>query len=70
MHRRIENPTKHLKWSKKELLAETILAWNYFSKTLQYVWQGSKSRQTFEYVSVLNVPVIEKALNICEYALE
>ena len=61
---RIENPAKHLKWSKKELLA------NYFPKTLQYVRQGSKYRRTFEYVRILNMPGIEKVLNMCEYALE
>ena len=47
IHRCIENPAKHLKWSKKELLAKIIIAWNYFPKTLQYVRQGCKYRQTF-----------------------
>ena len=66
----IENPAKHLKSSKKELLAKTIIAWNYLTKTLQYVWQGSKYRQTLEYVGVLNMVGIEKVLNMCKYALE
>ena len=30
-----------------------IIAWNFFPKTLQYVWQGSKYRAMFEYFMVL-----------------
>ena len=70
IHRCIENPAKHLSWSKKEPLAKIIIAWNYFPKILHYVWQPSKHRWTFKYVRVLNMPRVEKALNICEYALE
>ena len=32
----IQNPAKHLKWSKKEQFSKIIIAWNYFQKT-QYV---------------------------------
>ena len=53
-----------------ECPAKISIAWNYFSKTLQYVWQRSKYRQIFEYVRVLNMQGIENGLNICEYALE
>ena len=35
-----------------------IIAWNIFLKALQYVWQGSKYRQTIEYFRVLNMPCI------------
>ena len=38
----IKNPAKHLKLFKKELHTKRIVAWNYFPKTLQYVWQASK----------------------------
>ena len=34
IHKRIESPAKHLKWSKKELLAKAIIAWNYFPMAL------------------------------------
>ena len=47
-----------------------IKAWNYFSKTLQYLWQTRKYRQTFEYVNILNTPGIRKVLNKCEYAFD
>ena len=53
----------------KEPPAKTIIAWNYFPKTLQYVLQRSKYRRTFEYVRVLNMPGIE-VLNMRKYALE
>ena len=55
IHRCIENPAKHLNWSKKEPLAKIIIAWNYFPKTLHYVWR-SKHRWGFKYVRVLNKP--------------
>ena len=45
-------------WSKKERPTKAIIAWNFFPKTLQYVWQGSKYRPTFEYFRVLNMPRI------------
>ena len=61
---------KHLKCSKKKLLAKIIIAWNYFHKVLQYVWQGPKYNRTFEYVMVLIIPGIEKVLNMSKYALE
>ena len=37
IHRRIQNPAKHLKWCKKDRPAKTIIAWDYFSKAIQYV---------------------------------
>ena len=49
---------KHLNWSRKERLAKIIIAWSYFRKTLQNVWQGSKYRRTFEYFTVLNMLLI------------
>ena len=36
----------------------------------QYVWQRSKYRRAFEFVGILNMPGIEKVLNMCEYVLE
>ena len=33
IHRRIKNPIKHLKLSKKELPAKIIIAWNFLPKT-------------------------------------
>ena len=50
--------------------AKIIIIWNYFPMTIQYVWQGSKYHQTFEYFGVLNIPGIENILEMCEYALE
>ena len=35
-----------------------IIASNYFAKTLQYVWQGSKYRRLFEYSRVQNMSQI------------
>ena len=59
IHRGIQNAAKHLKWSRKERLAKkTTMAWNYFRKTLQFVWQGCKYRPTFEYFRVLNTPMV------------
>ena len=37
IHRKIQNPGKHQKWSKKERPAKIIIAWNFFPKTLQHV---------------------------------
>ena len=37
IHRRIQNPSKHLKWSKQESPVKTTIAWNYFPNTLEYV---------------------------------
>ena len=49
--------------------AKIIIARNYFPKTLN-VSDRYKHRRTFEYVRVLNMPEIEKFLNMSEYALE
>ena len=32
-----------------------IIVWNFFPKTLQYAWQGSKYRRTSEYSGSLNM---------------
>ena len=34
------------------------IAWNYFRKKLQYVWQRCKYHQTFKYSRILNIPRI------------
>ena len=51
-------------------LKKIIIGRNYLPKTLQYVWQGSKYRRAFEYTRFLNMPRIEKVLNMCEYTLK
>ena len=55
IHRRIQNPAKHLKWTKKESLVKNNYNLELFRKTRQYIWQGSKYCRTFEYTRVLNM---------------
>ena len=41
IHRCIENPVRHLKWSKKELLAKIVTAWIQIPPNFQ-IFQGSE----------------------------
>ena len=41
--------------SGRSIQQKIVIAWKYFRKTLQYVWQGCKYRRTFEYLGVLNM---------------
>ena len=50
IHRRIQNPAKHLKWIKKESLVKNNYNLELFRKTRQYVWQGSNTAE------LLNIP--------------
>ena len=65
----IENPVKHLKWSKKELLAK-IVAWNYFQRHSNMSDRDLNPAKFLNVSRVLNMPGIEKVLNMCEHALE
>ena len=66
----IKNPAKHLKLFKKELHTKRIIAWNYFPKEHCNTSDRDQNREAFEYISVLNMPRIQKVLNMSEYALE
>ena len=58
MQRGIQNPAKHLKWSRKQRLAKHNYGLELFPKDITICLTGCKYRQTFKYSSVLNMPQI------------